>query len=468
MIIEPRFKTGRLRPFLLLLSDAVCLSATTTLVFWCYKLLGGRYSMSIVLHTWPILVLMIGINLCAKLYCGNLFYPGLAIHPVEELRRLTLSCLGSFLAFFAWLTLSRHNLMFSRVALFFSGLLSMLLIPAGRIVVRYILWKCHWGYIPAAIMGDAGLARLVVDRMSLDNNCILEVKASCCGEELNARIPDFKQEELHDFSCRHHISYLIYCVPQGGGELKIDGLLPAFLHVLVVNNISSFPVLWSYPVSFYRYFSFEVSNTLLHREGWVQKRVMEIFFTVLALIILFVPGLLIALLIKLTSRGPVFYRANRIGKNGRPIEVLKFRTMRVDADRILEKVLEQSPELKAQWEQQFKLKRDPRVTPIGAFLRKTSLDELPQFWNILRGEMALIGPRPIVQEEVKYYGKHFATFSSVKPGISGLWQVTGRSDIGYDERVGLDVFYVRNWSFWMDYYIFFRTFFVVLLGRGAY
>ena len=466
---RPRFKTGRLRPCLLLFSDSLCLTAAILLAFGGYKLLGADYPMRVVLHTWPILAMTIGINLCAKLYCGNLFYPGLAIHPVEEMRRLTLSCIGSFMAFFALLTFSRSNFMFSRVALFFSELLAILLIPTGRIAVRYILWKLHLGYIPAAIIGDAQLARRVVDKMAADNNCILEVKASCCGETLTDGITDLPLEEFRDFSRRHRISYLIYCNPGGtDGESQIDTLLPTFLHVLVVNDVSGFPVLWSYPVSFYRYFSFEVSNRLLHREVQLQKRLLEIFFSTLALILLFIPGLMIALLIKLTSRGPVFYRARRLGKHGRPIEVLKFRTMRIDADSILEKMLEQSPALKAEWERKFKLEHDPRVTPIGAFLRKTSLDELPQFWNILRGEMALIGPRPIVPEEVKYYGRHYATFASVRPGISGLWQVSGRSELDYDARVGLDVFYVNNWSFWMDCYIFFRTIFVIILGRGAY
>lgn len=457
-----------MRPVLLLLSDALCLTVAITAVFWCYKLLGACYSMRIVLHTWPIPALMIGMNLCSKLYCGNLFYPGLAIHPVEELRRLTLSCFGSFLAFFALLTLSRNNFMFSRAALLVSCLLAIVLISAGRCMVRYILWRFHMGRIPAVIMGDAQLVRTIIGKMRTDNSCILEIRASCCGEPLSADIPDFTQQELLDFSRRHHIRYLIYCVPECGGKPQIDGLLPAFLHILMVNQVSSFPVLWSYPVSFCNLFSFEVSNRLLRLEGRIQKRIMEIFLAIVAMTLLFIPGLVIALLIKLTSRGPVFYRASRLGQYGRPIVVLKFRTMRLDADRILERMLEQSPDLKAEWEKKFKLERDPRVTPLGAFLRKTSLDELPQFWNILRGEMALIGPRPIVQEEVKYYGKDFDTFASVKPGISGLWQVSGRSDTEYDERVSLDLFYVNNWSLWMDYYIFLRTFFVVLLGRGAY
>ena len=123
--------------------------------------------------------------------------------------------------------------------------------------------------------------------------------------------------------------------------------------------------------------------------------------------------------------------------------------------------------MKKEWEKNFKLDQDPRITPIGKFLRRTSLDELPQFWNVLKGEMALIGPRPIVEAEIQYYGEHYETFASVKPGITGLWQVSGRSDIGYDERVALDIYYINNWSPWMDYYIFFATIREILLQRGA-
>ena len=154
-------------------------------------------------------------------------------------------------------------------------------------------------------------------------------------------------------------------------------------------------------------------------------------------------------------------------KNGKPIEVLKFRTMRENAEYELEQLFEKYPEMRLEWEHYFKLENDPRITYFGKFLRRTSLDELPQFWNILKGDMALIGPRPIVNAEVKYYGKDYPVFSSVKPGITGLWQVSGRSDTGYEERVALDVFYVNNWSIWMDYYIFFATLNAIFLRRGA-
>ena len=141
--------------------------------------------------------------------------------------------------------------------------------------------------------------------------------------------------------------------------------------------------------------------------------------------------------------------------------------MNPDADEKLEQLLAENPDLKEEWEKNFKLDNDPRITKIGHFLRKTSLDELPQFINVLKGEMALIGPRPIVQKEVAYYGDDYKIFASVKPGITGLWQVSGRSDTSYEQRVQLDVYYVANWSIWMDYYIFLNTFVAVLLRKGA-
>ena len=133
----------------------------------------------------------------------------------------------------------------------------------------------------------------------------------------------------------------------------------------------------------------------------------------------------------------------------------------------VKKMLENNPDMKKEWEKKFKLEHDPRITPLGRILRRTSLDELPQFWNVLMGEMAIIGPRPIVEKERHYYGVNFQVFSIVKPGITGLWQVSGRSETSYEERVNLDLYYVSNWRIWMDYYIFLKTILIVLTRRGA-
>ena len=177
---------------------------------------------------------------------------------------------------------------------------------------------------------------------------------------------------------------------------------------------------------------------------------------------------LIALLIKLDSPGPVLYTHTRIGFGGKPFKVWKFRTMIKDADRVLREYLEKHPELRAEWERDHKLRHDPRITRVGKWLRKTSLDELPQLWNVLRGEMSLVGPRPIVKEEVKKYGEKFSLYTKVKPGMTGLWQVSGRNDTSYEDRVNLDAYYVQNWSVWLDIYILARTVKVVVVGKGAY
>ena len=142
--------------------------------------------------------------------------------------------------------------------------------------------------------------------------------------------------------------------------------------------------------------------------------------------------------------------------------------MYMDAEERLATILENDPAARAEWEENFKLKNDPRITPFGRFLRKTSLDEIPQLFNVFLGEMAIVGPRPIVEDEVKYYGGRYELFSRVKPGITGLWQVSGRSDTGYDRRVSLDCYYVLNWNPWMDLWVITRTVSCVLLMRGAH
>jgi Undecaprenyl-phosphate galactose phosphotransferase WbaP len=177
---------------------------------------------------------------------------------------------------------------------------------------------------------------------------------------------------------------------------------------------------------------------------------------------------LIGILVRLDSPGPLFYRHSRIGKDGRMFRMLKFRTMVIDADVVLEEYLLKHPELRLEWEESQKLKNDPRITRIGKFLRRFSLDEVPQFWNILKGQMSAVGPRPIVANEVRFYKGVFTLYKRVSPGLTGLWQVSGRNDTKYDERVHFDEYYIRNWSIWLDVYILIRTIWVVIRRKGAY
>ena len=211
-----------------------------------------------------------------------------------------------------------------------------------------------------------------------------------------------------------------------------------------------------------------VKNKLLH-EG--ERNIKALFDKVVSILLFLVslPILLILYAIVYFSTGghPV-YKQRRIGKDGVSFRIYKFRTMRTDADAVLEQMLESDPEKKAEWEKEFKLKDDPRITKIGQFLRRTSLDELPQLYNVFQGKMSLVGPRPIIEDEIKKYGEYFDYFKAVKPGITGLWQVSGRNDISYEERVRLDVWYVRNWSMELDIMILVKTAAIVLMRKGSY
>jgi exopolysaccharide biosynthesis polyprenyl glycosylphosphotransferase len=194
------------------------------------------------------------------------------------------------------------------------------------------------------------------------------------------------------------------------------------------------------------------------------KRVLDLVVSIGALLVSWPFMLVVAVAVKLDSPGPVFYRRRVVGVGAKPFDALKFRTMYVDA----EERLARDPELRRQFEKNYKLKNDPRVTRVGGLLRRTSLDELPQLFNVLLGQMSLVGPRMITSEERARYGKWRMNLCTVKPGITGLWQVSGRSDVGYEERVTLDMHYIRNFSIWLDLHLLWRTIPAVVKGHGAY
>lgn len=200
-----------------------------------------------------------------------------------------------------------------------------------------------------------------------------------------------------------------------------------------------------------------------------RKRAFDVLFSLAALIFLSPLFLVISAIIKATSKGDIFYRQQRIGRGGAPFTCYKFRTMYPNADQKLNDLLRKNASFKSEWEATYKLKNDPRITPIGKFLRRTSLDELPQFWNVLKGDLSIVGPRPVVEEEIEKHIKHKAAYIlSVKPGITGLWQVSGRNNTSYRLRVRLDEKYVHKQSLRMDMGLILRTLPAMISSRGAY
>ncbi|BAU10883.1 undecaprenyl-phosphate galactose phosphotransferase [Leptolyngbya sp. NIES-3755] len=213
-----------------------------------------------------------------------------------------------------------------------------------------------------------------------------------------------------------------------------------------------------------------ILNTWDALDGDFAKRLFDIVFS-LSVLILFSPVyLILALLIALSSPGPIFYVQERVGKDFKRFGCIKFRTMVRNADEMLLDLINASPQMRHEFETNFKLKYDPRITWIGRFLRITSLDEFPQFWNVLVGDMSVVGPRPLVVEELPKYGSHIETVLTIRPGITGLWQVSGRNDIPYPQRIRIDVYYASFRNFWLDLWIVFKTIGVVIFPKnnGAY
>lgn len=204
--------------------------------------------------------------------------------------------------------------------------------------------------------------------------------------------------------------------------------------------------------------------------GAFAKRLFDVIFSLLVLVLFSPVYMLLALLIALSSQGPIFYVQERVGKNYKPFGCIKFRTMVINADEMLVELMETSPHLRQEFADNFKLKQDPRITKIGRILRLTSLDEFPQFWNVLKGDMSVVGPRPLVVEELPMYGSHLDQVLTIKPGITGLWQVSGRNDIPYDRRIQIDLYYAKFHNFWLDVWVIIKTIGVVIMpnNNGAY
>lgn len=212
----------------------------------------------------------------------------------------------------------------------------------------------------------------------------------------------------------------------------------------------------------------KLRNNLARRRNRIFKRCFDLVCTIFGGVLISPLLLILTVMVAIDNHGKVFFAHKRVGKNGKSFYCYKFQSMVPNATDVLKVYLAKNPKARKEWEESFKLTNDPRVTKLGSFLRKTSLDELPQLWNVIRGDMSLVGPRPIVDDEISKYGKFIREYYMVLPGITGMWQASGRSDTTYEERVAMDTWYVRNWSVWIDLMYLFKTFTVVFAGKGAY
>jgi undecaprenyl-phosphate galactose phosphotransferase len=378
-----------------------------------------------------------------------LFYQGVYTRRYDfwhESRILAKSCFFTFLLSFAFLASIKINYDFSRISLFFSFTIMAAILPILKLVTKEILYRLGMWQKKAKIIGE--------------NN-------------------DF---ELQIFS-NHYLGYIktndesyksLFI-----GEVGIDA---SNLNKLIEQNIKEnkeimfSPILQGYDFTqahIYNIFNSRISlialqNSLKNRLKTTLKRALDIFLIILALPLLIIIFSIIALIIKLQEpNGRVFFSHKRMGFEGKPFGCLKFRSMKENSDEILRQYLKENPQENLYFEKYHKYEKDPRITKFGNFIRKTSLDELPQLINVLKGEMSIVGPRPCAEYERKDMGEFADLILAVKPGITGIWQVSGRSDVDFATRAKMDAWYMKNWSIWYDIVIIIKTFGVVLSRKGA-
>ena len=384
---------------------------------------------------------------------------------------------------FAGVGLAKLSSEVSRSVLLLWYLFSLLFVPAVRYCVKLVAVRSGLWREPVLIMGAGKTGELVIKGINGSPYMGLAV-AALLDDDPAKRVEGITVDGRHyrvsggfddapNIIGSHNIRNVIIAAPGMAGKDQVElvnRLQPLVRTVSVVPDLFGIPVASGELTYFFNegLLAYRHRNNLAYPANRALKRAFDLVLGTIALIIVSPVMVAIALAVKLTSPGPVIFSHRRIGMGGKEFLCHKFRTMVVNAEEVLKKLLDEDPEARAEWERDFKLKNDPRVTGVGRFLRKTSLDELPQIFNVIKGDMSLVGPRPVVKAELEKFGSYASDYLLVRPGITGLWQVSGRNDIDYDERVQLESRYIRNWSLWLDITLLFRTIPAVLKRDGAY
>ena len=449
----------------LLLGDIISAAVTYGLVNVIMHVIGNPPLASNYAYVW------FGIWIILRAQQG--LYPGYGRSPQTELRLHTVGTIQAAFAQFA-VTYAVHDFDRSRLGLGFLWLLLYFTSLPVRYLLRYVMIGMGTYGRPVSIIGAGRTGTLTVQHLQsnpaygLRPAALYDDNPALLGTNvLGVPVVGTIQDATSDPRTQHAI-------------ITIPGVRAERLREIVNAIHARYPITWSTPDLFGipnqalimhsigAHAALEIRNNLRSVRARFIKRTLDLGAG-LAILALIAPVLLlIAVAIRVDSPGPAIYRARRLGRDGRPFACLKFRSMYRDADEKLRALLTAHPELQVEFEATHKLKNDPRVTRVGAFLRRTSLDELPQLLNVLVGDMSLVGPRPIVHAEISKYGRIYDVYKLVRPGMTGYWQVNGRSDTSYDERVNMDNYYITNWTPWLDIVILIQTVRVVLIGRGAY
>jgi undecaprenyl-phosphate galactose phosphotransferase len=374
---------------------------------------------------------------------------------------------------------SVSRLVIGITALFLFFAIPFIRLWAKRFLYRLGLWKENTiiiGTSEIAVLAAEGLGK--EDYLGYNVIGFLDDDIEKASKEISIGSRKYKifgsVKYLKKFIGTMHISTVIIAQPSFSKE-KLAELVATIQknakNIIIIPDLRGMP-LFNSEINYLianHLILLNTKNNLKSALNIIVKRVFDITVSVMLFPFILLAVTVLSILIKIDSKGPVFYSHKRVGKNGKTIDVYKFRSMHKDADDRLKRILKNDEDAKKEWGTYFKLKNDPRITKAGNFLRKTSLDELPQIFNVFKGDMSLVGPRPVLKKEIdEYYRENSQYYLMVKPGITGLWQVSGRNDTSYDFRVKLDTWYVLNWSLWLDVIILFKTVKVVIKKEGSY
>ncbi len=453
----------------LLLTDIFTLTATIMACRILFHYLQRPVGIDVTACLVPITIGFILLNMEMKLY------PGARLSPVEEMRRLIVSatCMFVVWAMGVYMVQGRLGIQLEFLLVVYPA--CAFLLPVCRGWMRQFLGKWpRWG-IPVLVCGDDQATVRLYHWLS-ENRYLGFRPEGVVGdrEGLAAGTEDTwyagTWSDTEEIADKRHIFWAVV-VPPAGNLAAVSTQIADHLYTIpqvhVLTELTGVPDQWN-PQRLDGLAGIQLQQNLMLPLPRFTKRLMDLGASLAGGIVLLPVLFYLAIAVKMSSRGPVLYGHERIGRYGGRFKAWKFRTMFQDSNHKLEQYLEENPEAKEEWERDQKLRHDPRITRIGRFLRKTSLDELPQLWNVICGDMSLVGPRPIVTKEIEKYGPYFGLYTMVKPGITGLWQVSGRNNTTYEERVQLDAYYVRNWSPWVDAFLLLKTIRIVLFARGAY
>ena len=401
-------------------------------------------------------------------------YPAVGLNYVDELREIVSSASFAFLILIGVTFTFKTTAIYSRLLLVIIWAFCLVLFPIGRYAIRRLFIHFHiWGE-PVAIIGDLykdlALAEYFMINLQLGLRPVAVLRDEYFSDGSSDFGPLMSIGQIGEFAHSRSLKTALVVINDLNSlDVLVDRYRFVFQRVILIksrNGSYSLNSLKSLDLS--GILGLQVMNNLLNFWSQFLKRVVDVLASILGLLFLAPFFGLTVLFIKRESPFGVFYRQPRLGRNGEVFELIKFRTMYKDADKILEEKLACDPELRREWDCYQKIKKDPRITPIGRLLRKFSLDELPQLWNVLMGEMSLVGPRPIMVNQRDLYGECFKEYVRVSPGMTGLWQVSGRNGTSFARRAELDSEYIQRWSAWLDIFILVKTIKIVFWQQGAY